>query len=156
MPVITLDLTELTGDVTLKLVGGPPAPGGPAAPEPDPARVAVASVFNRLRAYGNQAAVEALFDGLRNLDLTPEIARSSQATPPAYLRWLRDGAMILSANTARIDVVRRALDAYPGLREALLALPGAATRSATVIAPVGTVAQVEAVLAVLRRHLGKS
>jgi hypothetical protein len=155
---ITIDVSELTSDVTIKLRGGTPGPAAPAMaePAPDPRQVAVVGVLNRLRAYGNRAAVDALFEGLRSLHLTPEIARSRQPTPPAYLRWLRDEAIVLSGNTARIDVARRTLDAYPGLRKELLALPGAEPRGATVIVPVATVAQVEAVLAVLRQHLGKS
>jgi hypothetical protein len=116
----------------------------------------VAGVLARLRSYGDQAAIDALYDGLRGLGLTVETARSRQPKPPAYLRYLRDGVFVLSANTARIDVARRTLEANPALRDALLALPGAEPRDDMVIVPVATLAQAEAVLAVLRRHLGGS
>lgn len=158
--ILTLQLPDLRewDDLVIRVQfgdGTAPEPTEPAPAEPD-LDPAVAGVLARLRVYGNRAAVDALFNGLRALGFTAETAHSRQPQPPAYLRWLHNGVFALSANTARIDVTRRTLHANPPLRDALLALPGAETRGDMVIVPVRTIAQVEAMLAALRKHFGQS
>jgi hypothetical protein len=146
---IVLDVTDINdGDtLTIKFAFRTAQPT-----EPEPAPDAdVAGVLARFRVRGDAATIDAWWTGLRKLGFTPSTAHTTQPKPPPYIRWTRpDGVVVGTANTGSFTVVRRAAESDPAFRKALLAVPDAYTREGDVYLPLRTVAQVEAVLAVLR------